>query len=132
MKTIMQATLVAIFVGGMGIAQAQAVGDPSAWTPLVNPTQDQLDKLQSDGVNVQKDANGNYFMQNSTLHNYGEFNNPGVAAGSGAAASAAAAGSTAVIVAVGVGLFAVIGAVVAGSSSNGTSTTTTTSTTSTH
>jgi hypothetical protein len=128
MKTIMQATLVAIFVGGMGIAQAQAVGDPSAWTPLVSPTQDQLNKLQSDGVNVQQDANGNYFMQNSTLHNYGEYT--GVAAGSQASAGAAAAGSTAVIVAVGVGVLAVIGAVVAGSSSNGTtSTTSTTSTT---
>lgn len=130
MKTFTQATLIAIFLAGMGMAQAQAVGDPSAWTPLSNPTPEQLTKLQSDGVNVQQDANGNYFMQNSTLHNYGEYS--GVAAGSQAAASSAAAGSTAVIVAVGVGVLAVIGAVVAGSSSNGTSNTTTTSTTSTH
>jgi len=55
----------------------------------------------------------------------------GVAAGNDQVATSTANGSTATIVAVSVGVFAIIGAVVAGSASNGSSTATSTSTSTT-
>ena len=140
MKTILQATLIAICVGGMAVAQAQTTVTSAADIPQgygsLGGNADPQSVLQQLPASMQSHAviyNGQvYLPQNDILATGLTSDQAGVAAGSSASAGAAAAGSTAIIVAVGVGLFAVIGAIVAGSSSNGSSTATSTSTSTTH
>jgi len=139
MKTILQATLIAICAGGMAVAQAQttvtSAGDvPSNYGSLnnTNSPEEVLKQLPPSEASKAVFYNGQVYLPQNDILGLGLNGSDatGVAAGSQASASSAAAGSTAVIVAVGVGVFAVIGAIIAGSSSN--STTSTTSTTSTH
>jgi hypothetical protein len=140
MKTILQATLIAICAGGMAVAQAQTTVTSASAIPQgygsLGGTADPQTVLQQLPPDVQSRAviyNGQvYLPQNDIVATGLTQQQAGVAAGSSASASSAAAGSTAIIVAVGVGVFAVIGAIIAGSSSNGSGTTSTTSTTSTH
>lgn len=138
MKTILQATLIAICAGGMAVAQAQttvtSAGDiPTTYGSLnnTNSPEEVLKQLPPSEASKAVIYNGQVYLPQNDILGLGlNGTDAGVAAGSQASASSAAAGSTAIIVAVGVGVFAVIGAIIAGSSSN--STTATTSTTSTH
>jgi hypothetical protein len=129
MKTTLQATLIAICACGMATAQAETTvysptDVPSDYGSLGNTDApaDVIGRLPPSEAAKAVVYNGQVYLPKSDIRA------TGVAAGSTEAAGAAAAGSTAILVAVGVGVFAVIGAVVAGSSSNGTTATTTTST----
>jgi hypothetical protein len=139
MKTTLQATLIAIGLSGMmATAQAQttvnSAGDiPGNYGSLnnTNSAADVLKQLPPSEASKAVIYNDQVYLPQNDILGLGlnQSGATGVAAGSEASASSAAAGSTAVIIAVGVGVFAVIGAIIAGSSNN---TTTTTSTTSTH
>jgi hypothetical protein len=144
MKTTLQATLIAICALGMATAQAQTTvysptDIPGDYQSLGNTNNYHavLDQLPQSEASKAVVYNGQVYLPKDDILGLG-LSHPeaaGVAAGSAASAGAAAAGSTAVIIAVGVGLFAVIGAVVAGSASNGgngTSTSTSTSTSTHH
>jgi hypothetical protein len=138
MKTTLRATLIAICACGMmATAQAQTTVSSPSDIPQgygsLGGNADPQTVLQQLPPDMQSRAviyNGQvYLPQNDILATGLTQQQAGVAAGSSASASSAAAGSTAIIIAVGVGLFAVIGAVIAGSSSNTSTTTTTTTST---
>lgn len=139
MKTNLKVFLVALCAGGMVTAQAQTTvyspsDVPSTYQSLDNTNSPEavLHQLPASEQAKAYIYNGKVYLPKDDILGMGLSHDAatGVAAGSQATASSAAAGSTAVIIALGVGVFAVIGAIVAGSSSN--TTTATVSTVSTH
>lgn len=136
MKTNLKVFLIAFCAGGMVTAQAQTVVNsfldiPSGYRAVDVPPGTELpDVVKQNSVTFQ----GKLYVDPKYYHTYSSLGQAqeatGVAAGSQATANSAAAGSTAVIIALGVGVFAVIGAIIAGSTSN--TTTATVSTVTTH